>query len=601
MKMDRNLIRNICIIAHVDHGKSTLADRLLEITDTIPKSAMRNQVLDTMDLERERGITIKAHPITMKYKCSDGLEYVLNLIDTPGHVDFSYEVSRSLAACEGAILLVDAAQGVQAQTVSNFHLATEAGLLIIPAVNKIDLPGANVDDTVAELADLAGVAEEDVLKVSAKNGTGVEELLERVAAALPPPKGDSSASLKALIFDSNFDSYKGVLAYVRVFQGTIAAGSRVRFLSTGRSFEVPEVGVFKLSMIPTRSLSAGDVGYLVTGVKDVAEAQVGDTVADMNDPDARALPGYKPMKSMVFSGMYPADGEGYDSLKEALSKLRLNDAALSYEPETSQALGFGFRCGFLGPLHMEIVQERLEREYGLNLIATIPSVRYRAVLADGELVEVGNPSQMPSVARLDHIEEPYVALHVVVPGEYVGAIMQLAQDSRGIYVGTHYSEGGMARLEYKLPFSEIVLEFYEKIKSASRGYASYDYEFAEYVSSDLVKMDILLNGETVDALSAILHRSKGYRWGREMTSQLRKLIPRQLFEVAIQASIGSKVVARETITALRKNVTAKCYGGDITRKRKLLEKQREGKRRMKQIGTVEVPQEAFLAVYRSMK
>jgi GTP-binding protein LepA len=598
---DRNRVRNLCIIAHVDHGKSTLADRLLEITETLPKSAMREQVLDTMDLERERGITIKAHPITMKYKCSDGEEYVFNLIDTPGHVDFSYEVSRSLAACEGAVLLVDAAQGVQAQTVSNFHLAVEAGLSIIPAVNKIDLPGANVEETVAEVAELVGVPDDEVLRLSAKHGTGVGKLLERVAADLPPPKGDRSGALKALIFDSNFDSYKGVLAYVRVFEGTIEAGSRARFLANGRSFEVPEVGIFRLSMVPTRTLSAGDVGYLVTGVKDVAEAQVGDTVASVKDPKTSALPGYKPMKSMVFSGMYPADGEGYDSLKEALSKLRLNDAALSYEPETSQALGFGFRCGFLGPLHMEIVQERLEREYGLNLIATIPSVRYRAVLKDGKPVEVGNPSEMPRPDRLDHIEEPYVTLHVVVPSEYVGAIMQLAQESRGIYVGTHYGEGGMARLEYRLPFSEIVLEFYDKIKSASRGYASYDYEFAGYEESDLVKMDILLNGETVDALSAIIHRGKGYRWGREMTSQLRKLIPRQLFEVAIQAAVGGKVVARETISPLRKNVTAKCYGGDITRKRKLLEKQREGKRRMKQIGTVEVPQEAFLAVYRTMK
>jgi GTP-binding protein LepA len=599
--MDRNRIRNLCIIAHVDHGKSTLADRLLEITETLPKSAMREQVLDTMDLERERGITIKAHPITMKYKCSDGVEYTLNLIDTPGHVDFSYEVSRSLAACEGAILLVDAAQGVQAQTVSNFHLATEAGLCIIPAVNKIDLPGAKVEETIAELADLAGVMEEEVLQVSAKNGTGVKELLERVASDLPPPVGDSGGTLKALIFDSNFDSYKGVLAYVRVFEGTIEAGSRAKFLATGRSFEVPEVGIFKLSMVPTRSLSAGDVGYLVTGVKDVAEAQVGDTVASPSDLNPTALPGYKPMKSMVFSGLYPADGEGYDSLKEALSKLKLNDGALSYEPETSQALGFGFRCGFLGPLHMEIVQERLEREYGLNLIATIPSVRYRAVLKDGKFVEVGNPSEMPTPDRLEHIEEPNVVLHVVVPSEYVGAIMQLAQDSRGIYVGTHYTEGGIARLEYMLPFSEIVLEFYDKLKSASRGYASYDYEFSEYTRADLVKIDILLNGETVDALSAIVHRGKGFRWGREMTSQLRKLIPRQLFEVAIQAAVGGKILARETISPLRKNVTAKCYGGDITRKRKLLEKQKEGKRRMKQIGTVEVPQEAFLAVYRNVK
>lgn len=599
--MDKSLTRNFCIIAHVDHGKSTLADRLLEITRTLPKSVMREQVLDTMDLERERGITIKAHPITMKYRCADGKEYVLNLIDTPGHVDFSYEVSRSLTACEGAVLLVDAAQGVQAQTVSNYHLAVEAGLRLIPVVNKIDAVGARTEETVAELAELTAIPEEEVLKVSAKRGWGVEELLKKVISVVPAPTGEPDGALKALIFDSTFDSYKGVLAYIRVFEGTIETGSRATFLATRRSFEVPEVGIFRLSMIPTRRLSAGDVGYLVTGVKVVAEAQVGDTIAHSGDPNPTALPGYKPMKPMVFSGMYPADGQDYESLKEALSKLRLNDAALTFEPETSQALGFGFRCGFLGPLHMEIVQERLEREYGLNLIATIPSVRYRAVLKDGGEVEVGNPSQMPKPESLDHIEEPYVSLQIVVPGEYVGAIMQLAQDSRGIYVGTHYTDGGMARLEYKLPFSEIVMEFYDKLKSASRGYASYDYEFAEYSPSDLVKIDILLNGETVDALSAILHRQRDYRWGREMTSQLRRLIPRQLFEVAIQAAVGGRVVARETISPLRKNVTAKCYGGDITRKRKLLEKQREGKRRMKQIGTVEVPQEAFLSVFRTMK
>lgn len=599
--MRKDKVRNFCIIAHVDHGKSTLADRLLEHTQTLPKSAMREQVLDTMDLERERGITIKAHPITMKYKGRDGETYSLNLIDTPGHVDFSYEVSRSLKACEGAMLLVDASQGVQAQTVSNYHLSTEAGLKIVPVVNKIDVSGAMVDETVAELAELVGVAEEEVLKVSAKHGWGVEELLEAVVLAVPPPSGDPSSPLKALVFDSTFDSYKGVLAYIRVFEGTLEAGSRARFVATGRSFEVPEVGIFRLSMVPAERLTSGDVGYMVTGVKDVAEAQVGDTVASCEESNPRALPGYKAMKPMVFSGFYPADGEDYDSLKEALARLRLNDAALTFEPETSQALGFGFRCGFLGPLHMEIVQQRLEREYGLNLIATLPSVRYMAVRKDGGRVEVGNPSELPKPEALEHIEEPYVALKVIVPNEYVGALMQLAQESRGIYVGTHYGEGGMARLEYLLPFSEIVLEFYDKLKSVSRGYASYDYEFAEYSPSDLVKIDVLLNGETVDALSAIIHRDKSYRWGRGMTSQLKDLIPRQLFEVVIQAAVGGRVIARETISAMRKNVTAKCYGGDITRKRKLLERQREGKRRMKQIGTVEVPQEAFLSVFRTMK
>ncbi len=599
--MDTTRTRNFCIVAHVDHGKSTLADRFLETTQTVPKSAMREQVLDTMDLERERGITIKAHPITMKYVTPRGEAYALNLIDTPGHVDFSYEVSRSLAACEGAILLVDAAQGVQAQTVSNYHLAVEAGLTIIPVINKIDLSGALVEETTVDLMELTGSSEKDVLKVSAKHGWGIEDVLESVVRKVPPPAGDSESPLKALVFDSNFDSYKGVLAYVRVFQGTLIPGLKVRFLATKRSFEIPEVGIFRLSMIPTERLSAGDVGYMVTGVKDVAEAQVGDTVSACSDPHPTALPGYKPMKPMVFSGMYPAAGEGYEALKDALSKLRLNDAALTFEPETSQALGFGFRCGFLGPLHMEVVQERLEREYDLNLIATIPSVRYKAVLKDGSTVEVGNPSQMPGAQKLDHVEEPYVTLHVVVPGEYVGAIMQLAQESRGIYIGTHYGETGMARLEYLLPFSEIVLEFYDKLKSVSRGYASYDYQFADYERSDLVKMDILLNGETVDALSAIIHKDRGFRWGREMTSQLRRLIPRQLFEVAIQASVEGRVVARETISPLRKNVTAKCYGGDITRKRKLLEKQKEGKRRMKQIGSVEVPQEAFLSVFRTMK
>jgi GTP-binding protein LepA len=599
--MIRTKVRNFCIIAHVDHGKSTLADRMLDLTGAIPKSAMRDQVLDTMDLERERGITIKAHPITMAYGAGRGEEYTLNLIDTPGHVDFSYEVSRSLAACEGAVLLVDAAQGIQAQTISNYHLSKEAGLAIVPAVNKIDLPGARVEETVRDLAELVGVPEEEVVRVSAKLGRGVAELLEEVISRVPPPSGDPAGPLQALVFDSTFDSYKGVLAYVRVFHGTLKPGMRARFIARERSFEVPELGIFRLSMVPTRELSAGDVGYMVTGVKDVADAQVGDTVTRADEERAHPLPGYKPMKPMVFSGIYPTDGERYESLKEALARLRLNDAALTYEPETSQALGFGFRCGFLGPLHMEIVQERLEREYGLNLIATIPSVRYRAVLKNGAEVEVGNPSQMPRPELMDRVEEPYVALNVVVPGDYVGPIMTLAQESRGIYVSMGYGEGGMARLEYRLPFSEIVLEFYDRLKSASRGYASYDYEFTDYAPSDLIKMDILLNGETVDALSAIIHRDKAQRWGREMTAQLKRLIPRQLFEVAIQAAVGGRIVARETISALRKNVTAKCYGGDVTRKRKLLEKQREGKRRMKQIGTVEVPQEAFLSVFRTMK
>jgi GTP-binding protein LepA len=599
--MTRERVRNFCIIAHVDHGKSTLADRMLELTGAVPKSVMRDQVLDTMDLERERGITIKAHPITMPYRTAGGEEYTLNLIDTPGHVDFSYEVSRSLAACEGAVLLVDAGQGIQAQTVSHYRLSREAGLTIVPAVNKIDLSGARIEETVRDLAALTGVSERDVIKVSAKLGVGVSDLLQRVVACVPPPSGDPASPLQALIFDSAFDSYKGVMAYVRVVNGTLRTGMRARFIATGRSFEVPEVGVFRLSMFPVGELRAGDVGYVVSGVKDVAEAQVGDTVSGADDEEPRPLPGYKQMKPMVFSGLYPTDGERYEALKEALARLRLNDAALTFEPETSQALGFGFRCGFLGPLHMEIVQERLEREYKLNLIATIPSVRYKAVMKNGSDVEVGNPSQMPRPESIDHIEEPMVALNVVVPGECVGAIMKLAQESRGIYVGMAYGEGEMARLEYKLPFSEIVLEFYDRLKSASRGYASYDYEFTDYAPSDLVRIDILLNGETVDALSAIIHRDKAQRWGREMTVQLKRLIPRQLFEVAIQAAVGGRVLARETISALRKNVTAKCYGGDITRKRKLLERQKEGKRRMKQIGVVEVPQEAFLSVFRTMK
>jgi GTP-binding protein LepA len=591
-------IRNFCIVAHIDHGKSTLADRLLEITHTLPPQQMRAQVLDNMDLEREKGITIKSHAIAMEHRAEDGELYQLNLIDTPGHVDFTYEVSRSLAACEGAVLIVDASQGIEAQTLSNYLLAREQGLTIVGVVNKVDLPQSRADDVAIEIEHATGVPAERVVKISAKTGLGVPELLERIVADVPAPGGSPDAPLRALIFDSKFDPYRGVVALIRVVDGMVRAGDAIRFLSTGGHYEVTEVGRLRLKLEPLPDLHAGQVGYLVAGVKSVADARVGDTIGAGDVEGLQPLPGFREVKSMVFSGLYPIDAEQYESLKDALGKLVLNDASLTYEPETSVALGFGFRCGFLGLLHMEIVQERLRREYQLDLIATTPSVEFHVLLESGELVLVDNPSRMPPANTVAAIEEPYVLAHVLTPSEYLGAVMKLCQERRGLFVSLDYIEEKRARVAYRLPLAEIVLDFYDRLKSVSRGYASLDYEFDGYREADLVKVDILLNGESVDALSSIVHQDKSYEWGRDLCAKLKELIPRQMFQVAIQAAVGSKIIARETLGAIRKNVTAKCYGGDITRKRKLLEKQKEGKRRMKQIGTVEVPQEAFLAVLR---
>ncbi len=589
-------IRNFCIIAHIDHGKSTLADRLLELTRTLTPQQMKAQVLDDMDLEREKGITIKSHAIAMEYTARDGASYQLNLIDTPGHVDFTYEVSRSLAACEGAILVVDASQGIEAQTLSNYLLAREQGLTVVPAINKVDLPAARPDDVALEIEHATGVPAERALRISAKTGLGVPELLERLIADIPPPRGDPRGSFRALIFDSKFDQYRGVVSLVRVVDGRVRTGDEIRFVSTDKLHEVAEVGRLRLKLEPLDELGAGQVGYVVAGVKTVADARVGDTIAAAGAAAVQPLPGFREVKSMVFSGLYPIESERYDELKEALAKLTLNDAALTYEAETSVALGFGFRCGFLGLLHLEIVQERLRREYAIDLIATTPSVEYHLLLSTGEISVVDNPSRMPPVQTVESIEEPYVLAHILTPAEYLGNILKLCQDRRGIHVGLDYLEEKRARVTYRLPLAEIVLDFYDRLKSVSRGYASLDYEFAGYREGDVVKLDILLNEEPVDALSAIVHRDKAYEWGRDLCAKLKELIPKQMFQVAIQAAIGNKIIARETLGAMRKNVTAKCYGGDITRKRKLLEKQKEGKRRMKQIGTVEVPQEAFLAV-----
>ena len=589
-------IRNFCIIAHIDHGKSTLADRLLEITHTLTPQQMKAQVLDDMDLEREKGITIKSHAIAMEYTARDGETYQLNLIDTPGHVDFTYEVSRSLAACEGAILVVDASQGVQAQTLSNFFLARDQDLTIVGAINKIDMPAARPDDVALEIEHVTGVAAEHVSRISAKTGFGVADLLEQVIADIPPPSGDLSAPLRALIFDSKFDQYRGVVCLVRVVDGQMKIGDHIRFLSTGADHEITEVGRLRLKLEPTDVLHAGQVGYVVAGVKTVADARVGDTIAAAGTDTVQPLPGFRETQPMVFSGLYPIDAEQYEDLKEALAKLRLNDAALLYEPETSVALGFGFRAGFLGLLHLEIVQERLRREFQIDLIATTPSVEYHVLRTDGELITLDNPSSFPPVQNIEMIEEPYVVAHVMTPTEFLGNIMKLCQDRRGVFVGMEHVEETRVRLTYRLPLAEIVLDFYDRLKSISKGYASLDYELAGYEPGDVVKLDILLNDEPVDALSAIVHRDKAYDHGRSLCEKLKELIPRQMFAVAIQAAIGGKIIARETIGAMRKNVIAKCYGGDITRKRKLLEKQKEGKKRMKQVGTVEVPQEAFLAV-----
>jgi len=592
-----NTIRNFCIIAHIDHGKSTIADRLLERTGTItPREMKFNQVLDDMDLEQERGITIKLHAIQMHYGARDGVAYTLNLIDTPGHVDFSYEVSRSLAACEGAILVVDASQGVEAQTISNLYLAIDAGLEIIPVINKIDLPSATVDAVRGQIRDLLGCTDDEMILASAKSNIGIDEILEAVVRRVPPPSGDPALPLRALIFDSVFDTFRGSVVYIRVVEGTLREGDRIMFFHTGRHFDAEEVGVLELKRLRTGELAAGNVGYLIAGVKDVHDTKVGDTVTSASRPAPGALPGYKEVKPMVFSGVYPTNAEDFEDLRSAIEKLQLNDSSLIYQPETSTALGFGFRCGFLGLLHMEIVQERLEREYNQNIINTVPNVEYRVTKTGGDVVLVDNPSTMPPLGEVAMVEEPFVKAQVIVPVEFVGNIMKLCMDRRGIYRNTTYLDPTRADITYELPLSEIIFDFYDKLKSTSRGYASFDYDLLDFRESDLVKLDILLNGESVDAFSSIVHRDKAHDWGKKLCVKLRKLIPRQMFEVAIQAAIGSKVVARETISAMRKNVLAKCYGGDITRKRKLLEKQKEGKKRMKQVGRVEIPQEAFLAV-----
>ncbi len=594
---DMNNIRNFCIIAHIDHGKSTIADRLLEQTGTITAREMKfNQVLDDMDLEQERGITIKLHAIQMLYKSKDEKEYTLNLIDTPGHVDFSYEVSRSLAACEGALLVVDASQGVEAQTISNLYLAIDAGLEIIPVINKVDLPSAMIDAVKQQIKDLIGCKDEEIILASAKAGIGIGEILEAVVTRIAPPKGDPNDPLRALIFDSMFDIYRGSIVYLRVVDGTLREGEKVRFSHSGKSFDAEEVGILGLKKVRTGEITAGNVGYLIAGIRDVHDSKVGDTVTSLANPAHEPLPGYKDVKPMVFSGVYPTQAEDFEDLRAAIAKLQLNDSALIFEPETSTALGFGFRCGFLGLLHMEIVQERLEREYNQNIINTVPSVEYRVTKTNGEVLLVDNPSYMPSLGEIDKVEEPYIKAQIIVPTEYVGNIMKLCMDRRGVYKNTTYIDPTRADIHYEMPLSEIIFDFYDKLKSSSRGYASFDYDILDFRESDLVKLDILLNGESVDAFSSIVHRDKAHEWGKKLCVKLRKLIPRQMFEVVIQGAIGSKVVARETISAMRKNVIAKCYGGDISRKRKLLEKQKEGKKRMKQVGRVEIPQEAFLAV-----
>ena len=589
-------LRNFCIIAHIDHGKSTVADRLLEKTGAVTEREAKAQVLDDMDLERERGITIKSHAIQMHYDPPGGEKFILNLIDTPGHVDFSYEVSRSLAACEGALLVVDAAQGVEAQTISNLYFAVEAGLEIIPVINKIDLPSAEVDKVSHQIIDLIGCNDADIIKVSAKANIGIDELLEAIVNRIPPPKGDPNAPLQALIFDSKFDSYRGAVAYIRIFNGTIRTNDKIKFFAADKIMEAEEIGVLGLRKVKVDELSAGNVGYLIAGIKDVRYAKVGDTVTHAKNGSEKPLPGYKEVKPMVYSGLYPTNSDDYEGLRDALEKFKLNDSALVYQPETSAALGFGFRCGFLGLLHMEIVQERLHREYDQTIITTLPNVEYYVFNKKGEKLVVDNPAEMPSIGDIEKIEEPYIKAQIVSPSEYVGNIMKLAMDKRGIYKNTTYIDPTRADLEYEFPLSETIFDFYDKLKSTTRGYASLDYDYLGYRESDLVKLDILLNGDPVDALSMIVHSDKAYDWGRKICTKLKDLIPRQMFEVSIQAAIGSKVISKSVVKALRKNVLAKCYGGDITRKRKLLEKQKEGKKRMKQVGNVEIPQEAFLAV-----
>ena len=594
--MIKSKVRNFCIIAHIDHGKSTLADRLLEETHTIAKRDMIKQVLDDMDLEQERGITIKLHAIQLKYNSKDNSEYTLNLIDTPGHVDFSYEVSRSLAACEGALLVVDASQGIEAQTVSNLYLAIDANLTIIPVINKVDLQSADVDAVKMQIIELLGCREDDIILASAKANIGTSDILEAIVNRIPPPTVNIDAPLRALVFDSTFDAYRGIIVYLRVVDGILKTGDNVKFFATDISAEVEETGIFRMDRIKTKELSSGDVGYMVTGIKEAADLLVGDTIISTSNPAKQPLGGYKKIKPMVFSGIYPSSSDDFEDLRESLIKLKANDASLIFVPETSSALGFGFRCGFLGLLHMEITQERLDREYDQTIITTVPNVEYRVHKTNGQMLLVDNPSQMPPLGEIDFIEEPFIKAQIITPTDFMGNIMKLANDRRGVFVSTNYLTPTKVDLIFEFPLSEIIFDFHDKMKSISKGYASLDYEFLDYRKSDLVKLDIVLNNEPVDALSSIVHRSKSYEWGRKLCSKLKELIPRQMFEIVIQSAIGAKIISRETVRALRKNVIAKCYGGDISRKRKLLEKQKEGKKRMKQVGSVQLPQEAFLAV-----
>jgi GTP-binding protein LepA len=595
--MSQSRIRNFCIVAHIDHGKSTLADRLIETTRTVEKRDLRAQMLDSMDLERERGITIKLNAVRMRHLAEDGHEYTLNPIDTPGHVDFTYEVSRSLAACEGAILVVDASQGIQAQTLSNLFLALDAGLEIIPVLNKIDLPGADPERRAKEIMDLIGAKREEILAVSAKDGTGVPALLEEIVKRVPAPTGSADGPTRALIFDSYFDRYRGGIPSIRVVDGELRAGQQIVFGShTADVYTVDEVGYLQLGQRPADVLLAGEVGYVTASLRNVRDCRVGDTILDSKHRNVERLPGYRDVRSMVFAGVYPSDSDQYEQLRDALDKLVMNDASLQYEPESSTALGFGFRCGFLGLLHLEIVQERLEREFNLDLITTVPTVTYHVYRNDGVMIELQNPTELPDPTEIDHIDEPYVKARIMAPTEYIGGIMKLGTDRRGVYNGMTYLDSARVEFDFEFPLGEIVLDFHDRLKSISKGYASLDYEMAGYRSSPLVKLDMLINGDSIDAFSVIIHRDKAYDWGRKVTEKLKELIPRQLFVVAIQAAIGNKVIARETISAMRKDVLAKCYGGDISRKRKLLEKQKEGKKRMKSIGQVEIPQEAFLAV-----
>ncbi len=593
---DSKYIRNFSIIAHIDHGKSTLADRLLELTGSVPEGKMVNQILDDMELERERGITIKSHAVKMDYEASDGNIYELNLIDTPGHVDFSYEVSRSLAACEGAILVVDAGQGVEAQTVSNIYLALENNLEIIPVINKIDIPTARPDDVAEQIAELLGGNPEEIIRVSAKTGENVEQVLDAIVQKIPPPEANTHKPLRALIFDSYYDKYRGVVLYVRIVDGLLKIGDEIQLMASGKKYEVDELGYLKLELSKADELIAGEVGYIMANIKEVRDARVGDTVTSAENPAEESLPGYREAKPMVFSGLYPTNPDDFEDLRTALSKLRLNDASLTFEPESSAALGFGFRCGFLGMLHMEITQERLFREFGLDLVTTVPNVRYRIITTKGEELWIERPSDLPEPTNIEYIEEPIVRAEVITPNEYIGAIMELVKARRGEYRETEYVDPKRVLLRFDIPLAEIIFDFFDKLKTVSRGYASLDYEFLEYRKSDLIKLDVIVNGDVVDALSMIVHSEETYFWGQKIVSKLKELIPRQLFEVIIQAAIGKRIISRARIAPLRKDVTAKCYGGDITRKRKLLEKQKEGKKRMKMVGSVEIPQEAFFAV-----